>query len=76
MIAHDGIRPDPKWTEALSNFPIPTSQSNVRSFLGLANQLASFVPDFAHSTSCLRQLRPHGKRQRRYRSIKDGDMRI
>ena len=35
---------------ALSEFPIPKDITGVRSFLGLANQLSGFIPDFAHMT--------------------------
>ena len=35
-------------TRALSDFPTPKYITGVRSFLGLANQLSGFIPDFAH----------------------------
>lgn len=50
LTAKDGVRPNPKRTAALSHFLVPAFQSNVRSSLGLVNQLALFIPDFAHST--------------------------
>ena len=42
--------------KALTHFPVPKDISSVRSFLGLANQLSGFVPDFAHMSVRLREL--------------------
>ena len=55
-ISKDGVRPDPRKTDAISKFPAPTNLHELRSFLGLANQLGVFIPDFAHATVDLRQL--------------------
>ena len=41
---------------AISNFPKPKDVSGVRSFLGLANQFQSFLPDLAHNTRLMRSL--------------------
>ena len=51
VVSHCGVKPDPARISALSNFPVPTDQASVRSFLGLCNQLAFFVPDFQHHTT-------------------------
>ena len=51
-----GVEPDPERVAAISRFPTPKSVSDVRAFLGLANQLGSFLPDLAHATDKLRQL--------------------
>ena len=56
VISAKGISPDPERTRALSDFPNPKDITGVRSFLGLANQLSGFVPDFAHMTVALRGL--------------------
>jgi hypothetical protein len=56
IISASGIQPDPKKTEAISNFPTPTDLTQLRSFLGLANQLGHFIPDLAQSTSEMRRL--------------------
>ena len=40
--------------------PTPTDQTSVRSFLGLCNQLAFFVPDYQHHTVLLCQLTGKG----------------
>ena len=56
LISHDGVRPDPRRTDAIANFPAPTNVSELRSFLGLVNQLGVFLPDLAHATLHLRGL--------------------
>ena len=52
----EGIQPDKEKYAAISRFPRPGSVKDLRSFFGLAQQLASFVPDLAHMTSMLRPL--------------------
>ena len=56
IISDKGIQPDEEKYAAISKFPRPKSVKDLRSFLGLAQQLASFVPDLAHMTSTLRPL--------------------
>ena len=56
VVSDCGVRPDPSRIAALKNFPVPNDQTSVRSFLGLCNQLAFFIPDFQHHTVALRQL--------------------
>ena len=56
IISNEGCQPDPSKLKAISEFPAPTNVSEMRAFLGLANQLGSFVPDLAHTTEPLRQL--------------------
>ena len=56
IVGAKGVSPDPERTRALSEFPRPKDVTGVRSFLGLANQLSGFVPDFAHMTVALRGL--------------------
>ena len=34
----EGIKPDPEKVECIQNFPQPTSATDIRSFLGMANQ--------------------------------------
>ena len=53
IISDEGIQPDKEKYAAISKFPRPRSVKDVRSFLGLAQQLASFVRDLAHMTSML-----------------------
>ena len=44
------MHPDPTRIEAISDFSRPTDQTALRSFLGMAQQLAFFIPDYAHAT--------------------------
>jgi len=55
-ISQDGVKPEARKIDALVNFPIPQNITELRSFLGLANQLGSFIPDLAHATQDLRLL--------------------
>ena len=56
LLTEKEVKPDPACVSALSDFPVPKEVTVVRSFLGLANQLSGFVPDFAHMTVNLRAL--------------------
>ena len=60
VVSASGITPDPDRISALVNFPTPSDQTSVRSFLGLCNQLAFFIPDYQHHTVSLRQLTGKG----------------
>ena len=40
VVSVSGVTPDPDRISALANFPTPSDQTSVRSFLGLCNQLA------------------------------------
>ena len=56
----EGVTPDPEKTKALSDFPTPKNLTELRSFLGLANQLAGFVENMAITTDPLRALLKKG----------------
>ena len=55
-ISSDGIHPIEERIAAIKNFPTPKTTTNLKSFLGLANQLGRFVPDLTHSVNALRGL--------------------
>ena len=59
-ISDAGIQPDEDKYRAIKEFPRPRNLKDLRSFLGLANQIASFIPDLAHITSDLRPLLKKG----------------
>ena len=61
VVSASGITPDPDRISALANFPTPSDQTSVRSFLGLYNQLSFFIPDYRHHTVSLRQLTGKGR---------------
>ena len=56
IFSKDGSKPDPKRVDALKNASVPTSVSEVRSLLGMANYSAQYIPNFATITAPLRQL--------------------
>ena len=39
----DGTQPDPVKVEEICNFPVPKDLTNLRSYLGLANQQVTFL---------------------------------
>ena len=61
VVSSDGVRPDPSRISSLADFPVPHDQTGVRSFLGLCNQLAFFIPDYQHHIVSLRQLTGKGR---------------
>jgi len=56
IVSSDGAKPDPDKVKAVTEFKPPTDTTSLRSFLGMALQLAHFIPDFSHMTVNLRQL--------------------
>ena len=61
VVTSQGIRPDPDRVEAIRNFPTPKDQTALRSFIGLAQQLSFFTPDFSHASAAMRSLLGKGK---------------
>ena len=62
IVSNKGITLDPNLTTAIKDFPTPTNISGLRSFMGLANQLASFLSDLSQKTSKIRKLLSPKKR--------------
>ena len=56
IVTRDGLKPDPARLVSLRQFPTPKNQTDVRSLIGLANQLGKFVPDLAHLLQPFRDL--------------------
>ena len=50
------VGPDPARVEKLANMQPPTNIKQVRSFLGLVNQLGKFSPDYSMITTKIRTL--------------------
>ncbi len=55
-VTNGGIRPDEDRLGAIREFPTPQDQHQLRSFLGLANQLGHFLPDLSVGTVQMRSL--------------------
>ena len=56
IFTKEGISPDPEKVQALHEAAQPTNQSEVRSFLGLAQCCSDFIDNFATMTEPLREL--------------------
>ena len=48
--------PDPDKVSAIKEFPEQTNLTDLRSFMGLANQFADFAPDMKHAMIPLKGL--------------------
>ena len=55
-ISAEGYRVDPNITEAITRFPAPTTHTDLRSFFGLANQLAASTDQIAKLLEPMRPL--------------------
>jgi hypothetical protein len=53
VVKQGAIRPSPERAIALKEFPRPQNIHELRSFLGLAQQLAGFIPSLAHPSEPL-----------------------
>jgi hypothetical protein len=56
VVKQGAIRPSPERAIALKEFPRPQNIHELRSFLGLAQQLAGFILDLAHASEPLHHL--------------------
>jgi hypothetical protein len=56
IFSADGVSPNPKKIEAITNAPRPTNVSGVRSLLGMTNYCSKFIANYASITTPLRQL--------------------
>jgi hypothetical protein len=56
VVKQAAIRPSPERAIALKEFMRPQKIHELRSFLGLSQQLAGFIPDLAHASEPLRHL--------------------
>ena len=69
LISEEGIRPDPDKVSVLKNFPVPTCDFELNSFLGLASYFRRFIRDFAKFSAPLREIsskvKQQGKRRRK-----------
>ena len=56
VISPDGKEVDPDKLAAIANFPTPSNITDLRSFMGLVQQLSDFTPDIAREAETLRGL--------------------
>jgi len=56
VFSSKGISPDPEKVKAIHDASLPTTAKEVRSFLGMANYCAKFIPNFSSITKPLRDL--------------------
>ena len=56
IVSANGISPDPEKIEAIVNLPAPKNIREVRSFLGMVNQLSKFTEHLAYKRKPLRDL--------------------
>ena len=56
LITTDGIKADPEKVKAVKHMPLPESKEDLQRFLGIANYLCKFVPNFSENTRLLRKL--------------------
>ena len=64
-ITSEGIATDDEKTEAVQNWPAPTSREELRRFLGFASFYRRFILNFASISEPLHQLLRGGKRKRK-----------
>lgn len=51
-----GIKPNPKTTEVILNFPVPKNPRHVKSFIGLSSFYRKFIPNFSTIAEPLNEL--------------------
>ena len=60
VLSSSGISPDPEKVQGIADFPVPKNTTDIRSFLGMANQLANYLPDLAHNQTKMNSLLKKG----------------
>ncbi len=56
LFTERGLKPDPTKIQAITEMPLPKEKNALQSFLGMANYLGKFIPNFSELAAPLRQL--------------------
>ena len=56
ILTKDGLKPDPKKTEAITEMPSPQNKEELQRFLGMLTYLTKFIPNLSQVASPLRVL--------------------
>ena len=56
IVSQIGVQPNPEYLQGIRDFPAPKSISELRSFLGMVNQLSTYHPGLARHTGVLQAL--------------------
>lgn len=56
-VSAGGISMVPDYVRRITEWPVPTTGTELQSFLGVANYYRSFIPEFSGITACLNKLR-------------------
>ena len=56
IVSHNGVQPNTAYLQGIHDFPAPTTVAELRSFLGMINQLSTYHPGIARHTGVLQAL--------------------
>ena len=56
IVSNNGVQPNSTYLQGIKDFPAPKSVSELRSFLGMVNQLSAYHPGIAKHTGILQPL--------------------
>ena len=56
IVSNNGVQPNPAYLKGIRDFPAPKTISELRSFLGMVNQLSVYHPGIARHTGVLQKL--------------------
>lgn len=62
VICKDGVKPNPNKINAIENYPIPKTPTEIKRFLGLLGYYRKFIPNFANLTKPLTQCLKKGSK--------------
>ena len=70
VVSNSGIQIDPKKVEAICKWPVPTTMTEVRSFLGFTNYYQQFIKRYVHEAKPLYKLILGENASKKWNSIK------